>query len=100
MINYLKAKLVSFVEGSAVMLILAMVSVCLALFVCSCDRDGNCDSAKAKHVILISIDTCRADHLSCYGYERETTPGIDALSQDSVLFTHNYSPSPSTLPSH
>jgi arylsulfatase A-like enzyme len=58
------------------------------------------DNADKPNIILISIDTLRADHLSCYGYPRETTPATDALSQDSVLFTHTYSPSPSTLPSH
>ena len=100
MINYLKAKFVSFVAGSAVMLILAMVSVCLALFVCSCDREGNCDSAKAKHVILISIDTCRADHLSCYGYGHETTPGIDSIAKKSAVFENTISTAPFTLPAH
>jgi arylsulfatase A-like enzyme len=61
---------------------------------------GDKGSGNKPNIILISIDTLRADHLSCYGYERETTPSTDTLSQDSVLFTHAYSPSPSTLPSH
>ncbi|MDP6380703.1 MAG: sulfatase-like hydrolase/transferase, partial [Phycisphaerae bacterium] len=52
------------------------------------------------HVILISIDTCRADYLSCYGYERETTPNIDALAREGVLFKNVVSPVPFTLPSH
>ena len=33
-----------------------------------------------RNVVLISIDTCRADHLSCYGYKRQTTPHIDAVA--------------------
>ncbi len=37
-------------------------------------------------VILISCDTLRADHLSCYGYERETTPFLDSFAREAVLF--------------
>jgi len=52
------------------------------------------------NIILISVDTLRADHVGCYGYERETTPNIDALAADSTLFSHVYASSPWTLPSH
>ena len=52
------------------------------------------------NVILISIDTLRADHLGCYGYERETSPHIDALAADGVTFFNTYASSPWTLPSH
>ena len=51
-------------------------------------------------IVLISIDTCRADHLGCYGYSRNTTPNIDKLAADSVLFNHTISPVPLTLPAH
>jgi arylsulfatase A-like enzyme len=53
-----------------------------------------------RNIILISIDTLRPDHLSCYGYKRKTSPSIDALAQDSVLFEETYASSPWTLPSH
>jgi arylsulfatase A-like enzyme/Flp pilus assembly protein TadD len=53
-----------------------------------------------KNVILISIDTCRADYLSCYGYERKTTPNIDAVAEQGVLFKNVVSPVPLTLPAH
>ncbi len=53
-----------------------------------------------KNVILISLDTLRADHLGCYGYKRNTTPNIDKLVQESVLFENAFSQAPSTLPSH
>ena len=36
-------------------------------------------------IVLITIDTLRADHLSCYGYPRNTTPTLDALAADGVL---------------
>lgn len=52
------------------------------------------------NVILISVDTLRADHLGCYGYERETSPNIDSLAGDCVLLSNVYASSPWTLPSH
>jgi len=55
---------------------------------------------KAQNVILISVDTLRADHLGCYGYERETSPHIDTLAQEGVTFLNTYASSPWTLPSH
>ena len=55
---------------------------------------------KIRNVVLISIDTCRADHLSCYGYERKTTPHIDAVAGEGVLFTRAHSTNPITLPAH
>ena len=51
-------------------------------------------------VILISIDTLRADHLRAYGYTKVQTPAIDALQRDSILFENAYSHCPLTLPSH
>ena len=51
-----------------------------------------------RNVLLISIDTCRADHLSCYGYESKTTPNIDALAAEGILFENVISPIPQTLP--
>jgi len=53
-----------------------------------------------KNVILISIDTCRADYLSCYGYGRKTTPNIDAVAEQGMLFKNVVSPVPLTLPAH
>lgn len=51
-------------------------------------------------IILISLDTLRADHLSCYGYERPTSPAIDALASEGALFLHAISTSNWTLPAH
>jgi len=52
------------------------------------------------NVILISIDTLRADYLSSYGFPRETTPNIDAIAREGVLFKNVVSPVPITLPAH
>ncbi len=51
-------------------------------------------------VILISIDTLRADHLSSYGYTKIRTPNIDAFAQSGTLFSHAETQIPLTLPSH
>ncbi len=52
------------------------------------------------NVILITMDTVRADHLSVYGYERDTTPSLRRLAEESVLYTNAISTSNMTLPSH
>jgi len=58
--------------------------------------------SKTKHdinVILIVIDALRADHLGCYGYKRNTSPQLDALAREGVLFKNCYSQSSWTKPS-
>jgi len=52
------------------------------------------------NVILISIDSLRADHLGAYGYARDTSPTIDSMADDGVLFRHSISTSSWTLPAH
>ena len=52
------------------------------------------------NLILISIDTTRADRLSLYGNARPTTPELDRLSADSIVFDQAHSTAPSTAPSH
>jgi choline-sulfatase len=51
-------------------------------------------------IVLISIDTLRADHLPAYGYTKVRTPAIDALAADGVVFDRAYSHAPQTLPAH
>jgi arylsulfatase A-like enzyme/Tfp pilus assembly protein PilF len=53
-----------------------------------------------RNVLLISIDTLRADHLSAYGFPRPTTPNIDAVAREGVLFKNVHTPVPMTLPAH
>jgi len=52
------------------------------------------------NVVLITIDTLRADHIGCYGYGQIRTPNIDALAADGARFERAYTPVPVTLPSH
>ena len=51
-------------------------------------------------IIVISIDTLRADHLPVYGYKNGKTPAIDALAADGAVFERAYSHAPQTLPAH
>lgn len=55
---------------------------------------------RKSNVILISIDTLRADHLGCYGYKKNTTPNLDKFALESIQFMQAFSASPWTLPSH
>ena len=52
----------------------------------------------STNVIIIAVDTLRADHLGCYGYPRNTSPNIDQFAKDGVKFIHCYTPSPLTTP--
>lgn len=52
------------------------------------------------NVLLISIDTLRADHLGCYEYHRKTSPNIDNLAKEGVLFKNTFSQCSWTIPSH
>ena len=54
----------------------------------------------APNVVLITIDTLRADHLGCYGYKQIKTPNIDGLATDGVRFERAFTVVPVTLPSH
>ncbi len=55
---------------------------------------------RPPNVLLVSIDSLRADHVGAYGYERETTPTLDRLAANGVLFDNAISSSSWTLPAH
>ena len=55
---------------------------------------------KIDTIVLISIDTIRADHVSCYGYKHRTTPNIDRIAKDSMFIQDAFSTIPLTLPAH
>ncbi len=58
-----------------------------------------CGKTKQPPIVLIVIDTLRADHVGSYGYERPTTPALDAFAKQGVRFTHTYAPASWTVPS-
>lgn len=62
---------------------------------------AGCSTTKdADLVVLITVDTTRADRLGCYGYTKGATPNLDALAATGVRFDDAVSPVPVTLPSH
>lgn len=79
--------------------LLGLVLVVVALAVCIF-RSSRLSAKEIRHILLISIDTCRADHLGCYGYPRKTSPNIDTLAAEAVLFNNAFTPVPITLASH
>lgn len=81
----------------AILIVLAVVGCALGGWWFAKHRSG---AGKIENVLLISIDTCRADRLSCYGFGRPTTPHIDAVAKDGVVFEQALSPIPLTTPAH
>src|SRR6056297_478886 len=88
-----------------------IVPVLFALSLLSCSGDNSelstssdvpdpADAPPRKSFLLIIIDTLRADHLSCYGYDRCTSPSIDSLAAEGTLWAFAQAQSPWTLPSH
>ncbi len=59
-----------------------------------------CGPETRPNVLLVSIDTLRADHLNAYGYERETAPSLTRLAREGALFENSYSQSSATVPTH
>src|SRR6202165_3319681 len=58
------------------------------------------DTISRPNVFLITIDTVRADHVHCYGYDHVQTPSLDQLAKQGVRFTQAFTPSPITNSSH
>ncbi len=79
-----------FASGSRPLLLAAACAATLA----------SCDGAERLNVVLITLDTTRADRLGCYGYEQIETPNIDRLAAEGTLYERCYTPVPITLPSH
>jgi arylsulfatase len=81
---------------------LTTVAAAVVLTTLGLSRFGVADAAanaRRPNVLIITIDALRADHLSCYGYPRETSPCIDAFARSAVLYEHSVSQASSTHPS-
>jgi choline-sulfatase len=93
-------------RGTAACRATALLLAAMAIAAAGCGRRHEGAAAALPEVpagtpvVLISIDTLRADHLPAYGYRGVETPAIDALRRDAVLFERAYSHTPLTLPSH
>jgi arylsulfatase A-like enzyme len=75
---------------------LAIVLAAAATAFVGCDRPPE----TPRNVVLISVDTCRADRLGCYGHPGASTPNIDAVARDGVTFLNARTTNPITLPAH
>lgn len=73
-------------------------AIALAGLVCACSRTP--ETPRPRNLLLITIDTLRADRVGAYGYARARTPRLDALAAAGVLFERAYAAAPITLPSH
>lgn len=73
---------------------IAVAAALLALALAGCAREPR------WNVLLVTLDTTRADHLGAYGYPQATTPNLDGLAAEGALFTHVFSTNPITLPAH
>lgn len=87
------------------LVVLAALSLALALLYArpaspvALSLDKPPAGAPRPNIVLIVMDTVRADHLSCYGYARPTTPNLDRLAARGVLFEQAVAPTSWTLPS-
>jgi choline-sulfatase len=77
---------------------LALLIASIALTACA--RPERTIAPQDTPVFIISIDTLRSDHLPAYGYRAGSTPSIDRLRADSILYRRAFSHCPQTLPSH
>jgi len=57
-------------------------------------------SGSPSNVLFVVMDTVRKDHLGPYGYDRDTTPGLDAFAEEATVFDNAVAPAPWTLPVH
>jgi choline-sulfatase len=65
-----------------------------------CNRGAPAAKPTARSLVLVTIDTLRADHVGAYGWSRARTPTLDALARRGVVFDRAYAAAPITLPSH
>src|SRR5215510_5197666 len=77
-----------------------VAAVLLAVALGGCSQDGNRLRFPGAPVVIVSIDTLRADHLPAYGYAKVETPSLDRLRKDAILFARAYTHAPLTLPAH
>ncbi|MCU1302082.1 MAG: hypothetical protein JWQ87_2366 [Candidatus Sulfotelmatobacter sp.] len=81
------------------MKLLSTLAIC-CLASLSIAQDASHRQSVRPNIFLVTIDTLRADHVHCYGYERVKTPAMDALANDGFRFSRAFTPSPITNTSH
>jgi arylsulfatase A-like enzyme len=81
-------------RGAFVCLIATLILLNLGIYV-----DGKFNTPTGPNIIMIVVDCLRADHLGCYGYGRNTSPTIDKLAAQGIVFNNAYSNAPHTIAS-
>ena len=76
-----------------------VVAALIALSSISCLQQERWPRPEPTNVIIVMVDTLRADHMSAYGYERETTPFISNFASQGFVFEHARSQASCTFPS-
>lgn len=84
----------------SLLLFTALAGSLLLLSGCGKENGKPVEEPRPPLVLLFSVDTLRADHLSCYGYRRPTSPYIDRFAEDAVLFENALSQGAVTAPGH
>jgi choline-sulfatase len=83
----------------------ALLLLILTAALSACTREsaapaGSAPASTPPNVVIITIDTLRADHVGAYGYAAARTPTLDRLAREGVRFGRAYATAPITLPSH
>lgn len=101
-----RRKFLSYVAtGTASVVAATLAAPLIGYFLSPADGEAGAvaDTASLRgkpNILWIVMDTVRADHLSCYGYYRNTTPNIDRIASEGILYENTFSTAPWTLPSH
>ena len=66
----------------------------------ACGETPATDESQPPHIVVVTLDTLRADHLGCYGYPRDTSPFIDSLAERGAVFDNAFSAMATTVPAH
>src|SRR5215203_4757737 len=74
----------------------AAVGIALSLLACT----SAARPARPRNILVITLDTMRADRLPAYGFSGVSTPALDALASEGMLFEAAFASTPLTLPSH
>jgi arylsulfatase A-like enzyme len=86
--------------GTASLLLLSVALFAGRATIARANHDSGVRASGKPNVVLITMDTVRADHLSLYGYERDTTPFLRSLAREATVYTRAVATSDETLTTH
>lgn len=100
-----KRKGIHLIKPALICISFIFILLLLGLFLRKEDYENNRNEVKVgsigkPNIVLITMDATRADHLSCYGYPKLTTPNLDKLAKKGVLYKNAYATDSWTVPSH